>query len=173
MMLRSGLALGVLLAGILALSPAARAEEAVATSESSSGNSVWNAIQKNGKASYLLWMQNMHTEALSEAQKAFDLSGDSGNLWVRGYVYARAGRHGEARQQINELLELSKRRYIPPYDIAQIYAGLGEKDQALAWLEKAFAERSRGLDILDVNPVFDQLRSDPRFVALTKRIGRA
>lgn len=117
--------------------------------------------------------KGMHTEALSEAQKAFDLSGDSGNLWVRGYVYAMAGRHGEARQQINELLELSKRRYIPPYDIAQIYAGLGEKDQAFAWLEKAVQERSRGLDILDVNPVFDQLRSDPRFAALTKRIGRA
>ncbi len=64
-MLRRGLALSVLLAGILAMSPSARAEEAVATSESSSGNSVWNAIQKNGKASYLLWLYGMHTEALS------------------------------------------------------------------------------------------------------------
>jgi DNA-binding winged helix-turn-helix (wHTH) protein/TolB-like protein/Flp pilus assembly protein TadD len=112
-----------------------------------------------------------YSEALSEAQKAWDLSDDSGSSWVLGYVYAVAGRRAEAQQQINELLKLSKQRYVPPYDIAQIYAGLGDKDQAFAWLEKADEDRSRGMDYLNLNPAFDTLRSDARFLALTKRIG--
>lgn len=114
--------------------------------------------------------KGMYGGALSEAQKARDLSGDSGSSWVLGYVYALAGRRAEAQQQINELLELSKQRYVPPYDIAQIYAGLGDKDQAFAWLEKADEDRSRGMGFLNVNPVFDTLRSDARYAALTKRM---
>ncbi|MGQ0760939.1 MAG: TPR end-of-group domain-containing protein [Acidobacteriota bacterium] len=117
--------------------------------------------------------KGMHNEALFEAQKARDLSGDSGSSWVIGYAHAVAGRRAQAQQQINELLELSKQRYVPPYDIAQIYAGLGDKDQAFAWLEKADEGRSRGMDFLNINPVFEPLHSDPRFAALIKRIGRA
>ena len=117
--------------------------------------------------------KGMYVEALVEAQKSRDLSGDSGSSWVLGYVHAKAGRRAEAQREIDELLKLSKHGYIPPYDIAQIYAGLGDKDQALAWLEKADQDRSRGMDYLNVNPVFDTLRSEPRFAALTKRIGRA
>lgn len=115
--------------------------------------------------------KSMYGEALLEAQKARDLSGDSGSSWVIGYVYAVAGRRAEAQQQINELLKLSKQRYVPPYDIAQIYAGLGDKDQAFAWLEKADQDRSRGMDYLNVNPVFDTLRSDRRFQDLLRRVG--
>ena len=117
--------------------------------------------------------KGMHNEALSEGQKARDLSGDTGSLWVLGYVHAVAGRRAEAQQQINELLKLSQQRYVASLDIAQIYAGLGDKDQAFAWLEKADDERSRGMDFLNINPIFDALRSEPRFAALTKRIGRA
>jgi tetratricopeptide (TPR) repeat protein len=116
--------------------------------------------------------KGLYREALSEAQKARDLSDDSGSSWVLGYVYAVAGRRAEAQQQINKLLKLSKQRYVPPYDIAQIYAGLGDKDQAFAWLEKADEDRSRGMDYLNINPAFDTLRPDARFPALTKRIGR-
>ena len=116
--------------------------------------------------------KGMNGEALLEAQKARGLSGDSGSLWVVGYVHAVGGRRAEAQQQIDELLKLSKQRYIPPYDIAQVYAGLGDKDQAFAWLEKADEDRSRGMDYLNVNPVFETLRSDPRFAALAKRMGR-
>ena len=115
--------------------------------------------------------KGMHNESISEAQKARDLSGDTGSLWVLGYAYAAAGRRAEAQQQINELLELSKRQYVPPYDIAQIYAGLGDKDQAFAWLEKADEDRSRGIDYLNINPVFEPLRSDPRFQDLLRRGG--
>jgi DNA-binding winged helix-turn-helix (wHTH) protein/TolB-like protein/Flp pilus assembly protein TadD len=116
--------------------------------------------------------KGIYEKALLEAQKARDLSGDSGSSWVVGYVHAVAGRRAEAHQQINQLLKLSNHRYMPPYDIAQIYAGLGDKSQAFAWLEKANEGRSRGMDALNVNPVFDTLRSDARFAALTKRIDR-
>ena len=116
--------------------------------------------------------KGMHSEALTAAQKARELSGDIGSLWVLGYVYAAAGRRTEAEQQINQLLKLSKQRYVPPYDIAAIYAALGDKDQAFAWLEKADEDQSRGMDFLNVNPVFETLHADPRFGALTKRLGR-
>jgi hypothetical protein len=69
-------------------------------------------------------------------------------------------------------LKLSRQTYVPPYDIAQIYAGLGDKEQAFAWLEKADEDRSRRMDYLNVNPAFEILQSDPRFADLIKRIGR-
>ena len=112
-------------------------------------------------------------EALFEAEKALELSGDSGASWLRGYVFASMGRDAEAQREIDELLRLSKERYVPPYDIAQIYAGLGDPDSALSWLEKAEEDRSRGMDFLSVNPIFYSLRSYPRFAALKKKLGRA
>lgn len=116
--------------------------------------------------------KGLHAEALREAQKARSLSGDIGAAWVLGYVYAVSGKRSEALQEIKELLRLSKQRYVSPYDIAQIYAGLGEKDRSVEWLEKAYGDRSRGMDYLAVNPIFDRLRSDARFAALIRRLGR-
>ena len=72
---------------------------------------------------------------------------------------------------LDQLEELSKSRYVSPYDRATVYAGLGEKDQAIAWLEKAYQERSDGLVFLKVEPKFDGLRSDPRFADLLRRVG--
>ena len=72
---------------------------------------------------------------------------------------------------LDELLELSRRRYVSPFAIALIYTGLGEKDQAMAWLRKSTEERARPIMSLKVNPVFDGLRSDPRFTDLMRRVG--
>jgi hypothetical protein len=114
-MLRCGQVLGVLLAGILALSPAARAEDAVATSESSSGNSVWNAIQKNGKASYLLWLYGMHTEALSgnRAGGGTDLTADHyiaiGAALGKGFSLKLTNL---GRQSINEAPEAAGKTFV-------------------------------------------------------------
>ena len=68
---------------------------------------------------------------------------------------------------MNEL----KQKYVSPYFIALVYVGLGEKDQAFAWLEKAYQERHPYLILIKVEPVFDVLRSDPRFQDLVQRIG--
>src|SRR2546427_953358 len=70
-----------------------------------------------------------------------------------------------------ELKELSKRRYVAPYWIAMIHVGLGEKDEAFAWLEKAYQERSWFLVWIKMDPQVDSLRSDSRFTDLMRRIG--
>jgi len=118
--------------------------------------------------------KRMYQEAIAEFQKAIGLSeGDPIRRAVLGHAYAVAGKRGEAEKIISELKELSKQRYFPPYFIALIYVGLDDKDHAFEWLEKAFAERSAGLIYLKVEPMFDPVRSDPRFHDLLRRVGFA
>ncbi|HET9530589.1 MAG TPA: hypothetical protein VFQ92_09575, partial [Blastocatellia bacterium] len=71
----------------------------------------------------------------------------------------------------DDLLRLSKQSYVPPYCIAQIYAGMGMKDEAFAWLEKAYQERSTYLGNLRSEHTLDSLRPDPRFSDLLRRVG--
>ena len=115
--------------------------------------------------------KGMSAEAISEFQKAKSLSGarplDSGAL---GHAYAIAGNPAEARQILKKIKERPTHIYFPAQDIALIHVGLGEKDQAFNWLEKAVQERSPWLTHLRVDPRFDPLRSDPRFTALLGRI---
>jgi Flp pilus assembly protein TadD len=86
-------------------------------------------------------------------------------------AYALSGRAAEARHLLSELEELSKQRYVSPADIGVLHGDLGEKDEGFQWLEKAYEERSNFLINLKVDPVFDSLRSDPRFTALLARMG--
>ncbi len=72
---------------------------------------------------------------------------------------------------LSELKEQSKRRYVSWSDLAAIYAGLGEKDQTFACLEKAYEQRDPKLVIVNASPLFDPLRSDPRFQDLLRRVG--
>ena len=92
-------------------------------------------------------------------------------LAALGHAYAVSGRRAEARQALDELVARSRRRHVPAYTIAAIYAGLGDKDQAFAWLEKAFADRAWYMTSLKVDPKLDSLRSDPRFKDLVRRVG--
>ena len=88
-----------------------------------------------------------------------------------GYAYAISGEKEEARKIILELKELSKQSYVSSYNIATMYAGLGEKDQAFAYLDKEYKEGAYYLDFLKVDPELDSLRSDQRFTALLKKVG--
>lgn len=92
-------------------------------------------------------------------------------LAALGYTYAISGRRNEAQTIPERLTEMSKRRYVPPANIAEVYAGLGEQEQALDWLEKACHERDHALVRLVVNPWWDNLRSEPRFQKILRRIG--
>ena len=74
---------------------------------------------------------------------------------------------------LDELKGIAKQRYIPPYNFALIYAGLGDKDQAFAWLDKAYEEHSQQLSLLKSNPLFDSLRSDPRYTELLRKVNLA
>jgi eukaryotic-like serine/threonine-protein kinase len=114
--------------------------------------------------------KRMYPEALVQAQKARELQG-VGSAWLARYIYAVSGQRGATLHVIGELKELSRERYISPYDFAQIYAGLGDQDQAFAWLEKGYADRAPLLDNLNVNPIFDGLRADPRYANLAQRMG--
>jgi serine/threonine-protein kinase len=88
-----------------------------------------------------------------------------------GYVYARAGRSHDAHAVITELTNRSTREYVTPYALALVHAGLGENGRALEWLERAGEERSPRLVFLSVEPAFDDLRGDPRFAALRRKLG--
>jgi TolB-like protein/DNA-binding winged helix-turn-helix (wHTH) protein/Tfp pilus assembly protein PilF len=116
--------------------------------------------------------KRMYREAVEELQKAITLSERNPEvIAILGNAYAAAGDRKEAEKVINELIESSQRRYVPSYAVAAIYAELGRKDEAFAWLEKAYAERSPTLVDLKVDPTLDTLRSDPRYVELLRRVG--
>lgn len=113
------------------------------------------------------------SEAITALQKASALSTGSPGLVeaALAYAYAVAGQRGEAEKVLDELNELSKQRGVSPYFMAILYTGLGEKDQAFGWLEKAYEKRVGRLVQLKKEPMFDSLRSDPRFTDLLRRIG--
>jgi len=113
-------------------------------------------------------------EAIAASEKAAALSGRApGALGFLGLAYGLAGRKDQANQVLKELLELKRRRYVSPPALANVYIGLGDKDQVFFWLEKAYQERSNYMAWLKVFPLHDPLRSDPRFDDLLRRIGLA
>jgi tetratricopeptide (TPR) repeat protein len=114
----------------------------------------------------------MYDDALAAFQKAVNLSGGNPEpLAAVGYVHALKGQPSKAREILADLKRLSQRRYVSSYDMAVLYLGLGEKKQALEWLEKAYGERYALLIYLGVEPTFDSLRAEPRFQGLLRRIG--
>jgi TolB-like protein/Flp pilus assembly protein TadD len=133
-------------------------------------NSVW---AHNG-IGYTLRAKSMHERAIAAAQRAVELSrGAPTFVGFLGVEYAVAGHRDEARNILVQLQELSTQRYVTPYTVAQIYAALGETDEALRWLEIAYRERAAWMIILKVDPRFDGLRSDPRFQDLMRRMNFA
>jgi tetratricopeptide (TPR) repeat protein len=122
--------------------------------------------------SLALLKKGKYEEAIAEAQKAQGLLGDNPDGIAHvGYAYAVAGRRSKALEILNQLLELSSNKYVPPYLMAYIYAGLGQHDAAFEWLEKAYEERAYVLVGLKALPLFDDLREDARFQDLLRRVG--
>jgi serine/threonine protein kinase/tetratricopeptide (TPR) repeat protein len=118
--------------------------------------------------------KGMYAEAVAELQKAVNVSpGSPFALGSLGHAYAVSGDREKARQVLADLRELSRRRYVSPFDTAVIYAGMDDEDRAVEWLEKAFDDRSLEMIFLKVDPRFDSLRADPRFVNLLRRMGLA
>jgi tetratricopeptide (TPR) repeat protein len=117
--------------------------------------------------------QGKFSDAIAELKQSNRLTDNPQALASLGHAYAVSGGRTETQKVIVELQDsAAKRRYVSPYDIATIYAGLQEKEQALAWLEKAYEERSGWLALwIKVDPKFDKLRSDPRFHNLLLRTG--
>jgi tetratricopeptide (TPR) repeat protein len=127
----------------------------------------WSAHQTLGIA---LTKLDRNVEALAEAQKSIELGNRSNaSLAFLGHVYARTGKHNEAMSLIKELEERYGRQQADGRDIAVVYAGLNDKDQAFAWLEKAFQYHSFFLSGLRLEPLLDSLHSDPRWSDLLRR----
>ncbi len=114
----------------------------------------------------------MFEEAITEFQKAIAITGGKPeHIAALGHAYAASGKRHEAEKLLDELKELSKQKYIPSYALAVIHVGLGEKEQAFAWLEKAYEEHDPFLVIfVRPDPAFDPLRADPRFQSLLRRM---
>ena len=114
-------------------------------------------------------------EAIAELEKHANTPGSRTIFKATlGFVYAQSGRKDEARTILNELIgRSSPNQFRSPFEIALVYTGLGEYDQALDWLEKAQTERDPFLIYTKVDPNFDGLRGDSRFTGLLHRIGFA
>jgi len=112
------------------------------------------------------------SEALAEYQKARTIDPEGISvLPAIGATLALAGRKTEAEHVLHETKEISKQEYVSPFGIAILYACLGDKDMAFEWLEHAYHERDRDLTALKFEPRLDNLRTDPRFADLMRRVG--
>jgi tetratricopeptide (TPR) repeat protein len=118
------------------------------------------------------YMQEGRYDAAIEAcHKARYLGGTVHVFRVLGYAYAISGDKARAEQVLEELNRLATDAYIPPYAVATIYAGLGERDEAFEWLDKALEQRDAELIWLKWDPLLDSLRSESRFRVLVDRVG--
>ncbi|MBA2704960.1 MAG: protein kinase [Blastocatellia bacterium] len=116
-------------------------------------------------------MKGAFPEALAEYQKAHQLNDDPHVVALLGRLYAVTGKRAEALATLAQLKETAKQRYVADYSVALIYAALGEKDQAFALLEKSYREHTVDMLTLYYDPLIDNLRSDPRFADLLRRVG--
>jgi tetratricopeptide (TPR) repeat protein len=122
-----------------------------------------------------LEQKGKYKEAVAELKKAVHLLGDpSFAIGSLGHAHAVAGHKAEAKTNLDDLLALSKQKYVDPLAIAQIYAGLEEQDLALDWLGRACDDGSVWLSLIAKDdPRLDSLRSNPRFQAVMGRMGLA
>ena len=115
--------------------------------------------------------KGQYREAITAFQKARAMAPD--DMYVAGWLghaYAISGNRAEAQRLLDKLQERSQKRYVPAYSRSVIFTGLGNKDQAFEWAQKAYEEREEWLGYLKVEPAFDPLRSDPRFQDLLRRM---
>jgi serine/threonine protein kinase/tetratricopeptide (TPR) repeat protein len=115
--------------------------------------------------------RNDLADAVSEIEIVKHLApGQPDPIALLGYTYGIAGRRAEAEQALAELKSLSKRRYVSAFPLVWVYVGLGDRDRAFEWLEKAYEERAGRIVYVYGEPAFNPLRSDPRFRDLLRRL---
>jgi tetratricopeptide (TPR) repeat protein len=129
----------------------------------------WIGYMTRGQA---LEQSGQYEQALDALAIAARFSGNNSKpIGLRGYVLGKAGRRHEARQVLDELEALSRKHFVPPYAIALVNAGLGDRDLVFEWLNRAFDVHDIHLMYLAVDPKWDAYRADSRFEALLERCG--
>jgi tetratricopeptide (TPR) repeat protein len=115
--------------------------------------------------------KRLFPEAIAAFERAAGASDDSYvSAAMIAHAYAVWGKHADARKTLKDLEQRATREYVAPYYIGLIYSGLGEKDTALQWLDRAFAERSVWVASLPIDPRFEALGDDPRYKAMLARL---
>jgi len=124
------------------------------------------------------WLGRAHAgkgqfdQAIAEYNKADQLQEDLPEVLANlGFAYAQSGNRVEAQKTLDRLEKLSPLQYVPPFNFAVIYAGLGDKDRAIYWLERAYRDRASSIPWIGSDPQFDSLRPDERFRNLLSRVG--
>jgi tetratricopeptide (TPR) repeat protein len=108
--------------------------------------------------------------AIAEYQKSIELNNDPFSLAMLGQAYARQGKTDEARKVLARLSEEAKSRYVSPYALAAVLTALGDKAHAIDELERGYNEGGFYISLIKVDPLFDDLRGDPRFDALVQKV---
>jgi len=119
-------------------------------------------------------LKGLHGEAVAQADRVMAASPEPENLQIcsfLGWVYAVSGGKEKAVGLLNRMLELRSKRYVDAYLIGEVYAGLGEREKAFEWLNKAYEEHSGQIVLIRVDPWIENLRSDPRYGTLLRKIG--
>ena len=114
----------------------------------------------------------MYQEAIAKFRESESRSG-GWNPHAESYIgiaYAQMGNRDEAQRILNDLLRRSKEIYVPPFMLARLYFGLGEDDRGFEWLDRAYEKHDTMLASVKVHPVLDTVRSDPRYIALLKKM---
>lgn len=114
--------------------------------------------------------QGMYEEAITETHKSVDLNNGPAPKGYLGLWLAKSGKRDEALKLLGELKQEAKDGYVQSYTFALIYIGLGDKEEALNWLEKHMLARAETANQYVVAPEFDELRSEPRFKDMLKRM---
>jgi len=114
--------------------------------------------------------KGLRSDALAEARTAQEVDHSPLVMAMSGNAIARAGDLAGARKVLERLREISKTRYVCPYEVGVICVHLGEKNEAFRWLEKAYQVRSQCMPFLKVDPRLDPIRSDPRYADLLRRL---
>ncbi|HEY7785488.1 MAG TPA: tetratricopeptide repeat protein, partial [Pyrinomonadaceae bacterium] len=115
--------------------------------------------------------KGMYEEAIEEYQKAINAAGRSSAILAQlGHAYAMSGKRNEAISLVGEIKNMLDQSFRSPYDLAILYTGLGEREDAFEQLNKAYEETSGWIMYLKVEPQFDSLRADPRYGSLLQRL---
>lgn len=130
-----------------------------------------NFVSAHNWISDTLLEKKMYNDAIVELEKTKPFREERVYIRQTAYLYARIGRRAEARAALAKSLQLSKGKQVSSGAVALTYAALGDKEESFQWLEKAYTERSSFMTSLKYWSVFDQLRGDPRFADLLRRVG--